>query len=148
MPTSGSWVSSRTILMAASTSSALAEAMETVPSSSMLMTVLVRLVMSRMTLPPGPMMSLMRSGLILTETIRGAHRLISVRGLGSTSSILPRMWSRPSRAWSRAWDMISWVSPGHLMSIWMAVMPFSVPQTLKSMSPRWSSSPRMSERTT
>ncbi len=33
------------------------------------------------------------------------------------------------------------------MSIWMAVMPLSVPQTLKSMSPRWSSSPRMSVRT-
>ena len=29
------------------------------------------------------------------------------------------------------------------MSSWMAVMP-SVPQTLKSMSPKWSSSPRMS----
>ena len=32
------------------------------------------------------------------------------------------------------------------MSIWMAVMPRAVPQTLKSMSPRWSSSPRMSLR--
>ncbi len=32
------------------------------------------------------------------------------------------------------------------MSIWMEVMPFAVPHTLKSMSPRWSSSPRMSER--
>ncbi len=29
----------------------------------------------------------------------------------------------------------------------MAVMPLRVPQTLKSMSPRWSSSPRMSDRT-
>jgi len=32
------------------------------------------------------------------------------------------------------------------MSIWIEVMPFAVPHTLKSMSPRWSSSPRMSER--
>ncbi len=32
------------------------------------------------------------------------------------------------------------------MSIWIEVMPAAVPQTLKSMSPRWSSSPRMSER--
>jgi hypothetical protein len=32
------------------------------------------------------------------------------------------------------------------MSIWIAVTPFLVPQTLKSMSPRWSSSPRMSLR--
>ena len=30
------------------------------------------------------------------------------------------------------------------MSIWSEVSPFSVPATLKSMSPRWSSSPRMS----
>ena len=30
------------------------------------------------------------------------------------------------------------------MSIWIEVMPFSVPATLKSMSPRWSSEPRMS----
>ena len=34
-----------------------------------------------------------------------------------------------------------------LMSICSAVMPFSVPATLKSMSPRWSSSPRMSDST-
>ena len=34
------------------------------------------------------------------------------------------------------------------MSICREVTPFSVPQTLKSMSPAWSSSPRMSERMT
>ena len=33
------------------------------------------------------------------------------------------------------------------MSICSAVMPCAVPATLKSMSPRWSSSPRMSDRT-
>jgi hypothetical protein len=32
------------------------------------------------------------------------------------------------------------------MSIWIDVMPRSVPATLKSMSPRWSSEPRMSVR--
>src|SRR4030095_2727498 len=57
-----------------------------------------------------------------------------------------RMCSRPRRACSSARDMISVVSPVILMSIWMLVMPSLVPQTLKSMSPRWSSSPRMSER--
>jgi hypothetical protein len=40
--------------------------------------------------------------------------------------------------------MISLVMPWILMSICRAVMPLSVPATLKSMSPRWSSSPRMS----
>ncbi|CFO82723.1 Uncharacterised protein [Bordetella pertussis] len=40
--------------------------------------------------------------------------------------------------------MISLVMPWILMSICSAVIPVSVPATLKSMSPRWSSSPRMS----
>ena len=43
--------------------------------------------------------------------------------------------------------MISSVMPVILMSICSEVTPFSVPATLKSMSPRWSSSPRMSEST-
>ena len=34
--------------------------------------------------------------------------------------------------------------PPILVSIWKAVMPSAVPVTLKSMSPRWSSTPRMS----
>ena len=36
--------------------------------------------------------------------------------------------------------------PAILMSICIVVMPSDVPATLKSMSPRWSSSPKMSER--
>ena len=40
--------------------------------------------------------------------------------------------------------MISSVMPAILMSICSEVMPSAVPATLKSMSPRWSSSPRMS----
>ena len=43
--------------------------------------------------------------------------------------------------------MISSVMPVILMSICSEVTPFSVPATLKSMSPRWSSSPRMSDST-
>src|SRR5690554_6397903 len=33
------------------------------------------------------------------------------------------------------------------MSIWQAVIPSAVPVTLKSMSPKWSSSPKMSDKT-
>ena len=40
--------------------------------------------------------------------------------------------------------MIPWI----LMSIWIEVTPVRVPATLKSMSPRWSSRPWMSVRTT
>ena len=43
--------------------------------------------------------------------------------------------------------MISSVMPAILMSICSEVTPSVVPATLKSMSPRWSSSPRMSEST-
>jgi hypothetical protein len=43
--------------------------------------------------------------------------------------------------------MISSVMPPILMSICSEVTPISVPATLKSMSPRWSSSPRMSDST-
>ena len=43
--------------------------------------------------------------------------------------------------------MISGVIEVILMSIWSAVTPSSVPATLKSISPRWSSSPRMSDST-
>ena len=45
---------------------------------------------------------------------------------------------------SSATCMISRVMPSILMSICSAVTPSAVPATLKSMSPRWSSSPRMS----
>jgi len=43
---------------------------------------------------------------------------------------------------------MSKVTPLILMSICSAVIPFSVPATLKSMSPRWSSTPAMSVSTT
>ena len=61
-------------------------------------------------------------------------------------SISPRMCRRPSFAWSSASVMIFRSSPSILMSIWIDVMPSFVPATLKSMSPRWSSVPRMSVR--
>ena len=40
--------------------------------------------------------------------------------------------------------MISSLMPSIFRSSWMPVMPFCVPATLKSMSPKWSSSPMMS----
>ncbi len=52
------------------------------------------------------------------------------------------------RACSSASRRISNVTLEILMSICRAVMPFFVPATLKSMSPRWSSTPAMSESTT
>ena len=54
---------------------------------------------------------------------------------------------RASRAWASASRRMSNVTPVILMSICSAVMPSAVPATLKSMSPRWSSTPAMSVRT-
>ncbi len=84
------------------TASASAEATFTVPSSSTSMATPVASTMPLMVLPPGPMMSRIWSGLTLTVVMRGAYLLSSGRTVGSVSSILPRMWRRPSRACSSA----------------------------------------------
>ena len=70
------------------------------------------------------------------------------RGSGITSSIFCRMKARPSLACCRARARMSKVRPVALLSICRAVMPSVVPVTLKSMSPRKSSRPWMSDRTT
>ena len=57
------------------------------------------------------------------------------------------MYARPSLAWRSALARISVDRPLALLSICSAVMPLSVPATLKSMSPRKSSRPWMSVRT-
>jgi hypothetical protein len=87
------------------------------------------------------------SGSILIDAIRGAHGLSWARVSEIASCILSRMKRRPSRACSSAVRRISNVTPEILMSIWIAVIPSRVPATLKSMSPRWSSTPAMSEST-
>ena len=97
--------------------------------------------------PPLPMSRPILSGSIWIVEMRGAKLESSPRGAVIDSAILPRMCRRPSRAWVSASRRISNVTPVILMSICRAVMPFSVPATLKSMSPRWSSTPAMSVRT-
>ncbi len=62
--------------------------------------------------------------------------------------MIPSIWSLPFLACSRAFVIISVVTPEILISIWNPVIPFSVPATLKSISPKWSSSPRISLRIT
>ena len=84
---------------------------------------------------------------ILTLRIRGARGLTSARGAGSASAMIPRMCRRPSRACASASCITEGVMPVILMSICSAVTPSRVPQTLKSMSPRASSLPRMSDST-
>ena len=61
--------------------------------------------------------------------------------------ISPKIWTLPSLACFKACSMISNVIPVILISIWSEVIPSLVPATLKSMSPRWSSSPKISDKT-
>ena len=81
-------------------------------------------------------------------SMRGAVSFISARGPSMVSSMAARMWARPSWACFRARARISTERPFALLSICRAVMPAGVPHTLKSMSPRKSSMPWMSESTT
>ena len=71
-------------------------------------------------------------------------------GLGSAITgfmMLFRMYILASLVRAIASSTIGLVRPWILISIWMAVMPFSVPATLKSISPKQSSMPWMSVRT-
>ena len=118
--------------------------MEIMPSSSISMVVPVSSWMPRMTTPPLPMTSRILSGLILILMMRGAKLESSVREPLIACFICSRMCRRASRAWSSATCMMPLLMDSIFRSICSAVTPLTVPATLKSMSPRWSSSPRMS----
>ena len=96
--------------------------------------------------PPGPMTMRILSGSMCIVMILGAYGESSFLGSASSSSISFMICIRPSLACARASWRISLERPWTLMSICMAVTPFSVPVTLKSMSPRKSSIPWISER--
>ena len=91
---------------------------------------------SRITLPPEPITSRILSVGMVIVSMRGAWAENSRRPSDSALAISPRMCIRPSLACASAFSMISGVMPWTLMSICSEVMPFSVPATLKSMSPR------------
>ena len=147
-PTSGSFTMPRIMSLAACM--AVPETAPTwmVPSSWMSMEAPVSSWMPRTTLPPEPMTSRILSTGILMVSMRGAVSFISARGPSMVSSMAARMKARPSWACFRARARISTDRPFALLSICRAVMPLGVPQTLKSMSPRKSSMPWMSERMT
>ena len=94
-------------------------------------------------LPLGPMTSPILSTGILTVMIRGACSDIS-SGASIASAITSRIESRASLAWVSAPASTSAGMPSSLVSSWRAVTNSRVPATLKSMSPKASSAPRMS----
>ncbi len=94
-------------------------------------------------LPFGPITSPILSTGTLMVVIRGANGLIS-SGASIASFITSRMVSRASRAWVSAARSTSDGMPSSLVSSCRAVTNDLVPATLKSMSPKASSAPRMS----
>ena len=118
----------------------------TTPSSSTLMSAPVSCWMVLITLPLGPMTSPILSSGIVKLTIFGAVSRTSGRGSAMASCITSRIAMRASRAWSSAAASTSAGMPSILVSSWRAVTKSAVPATLKSMSPKASSAPRMSVR--
>ena len=117
------------------------------PISSIAITVSKSFCICWMIFPPGPITAPMNSLGISSTSIFGACGLTSVLGASMVFNISPRIWRRPSLACFKAVSMMSIESPWILISIWQAVIPSAVPVTLKSISPKWSSSPKISERT-
>ena len=103
--------------------SRFADAIFTVPSSSMSILAPDSATISRMTEPPEPMTSRILSVGILIVSIRGAYSPSSSRAPVRAFDISLRMCRRPSCACSSATRMISSVMPVILMSICSAVTP-------------------------
>ena len=104
---------------------------------------------SLIVLPLCPTTSPIFSGSIWIDTILGAYLDTSLRG--SAIALLMHssmMKSLASRHCAIAVSTIGFVRPWILISIWIAVIPSFVPVTLKSMSPKKSSRPWISVRTT
>ena len=108
------------------------------------MTALVSSCICWIIFPPGPITAPMNSLGISICTIRGTCGFISARGSAMVSVRHFRMCSRPALACISAFSRMSKDRPSHLISIWVAVRPSFVPVVLKSISPKWSSSPRIS----
>ena len=118
--------------------------MPTAPSSLTAMSAPVSCWMVLMTLPFGPMTSPTLSSGMVKETIFGAVAATSGRGAESAEFMLSRMVMRASRACCNAAAKTSAGMPSILVSSCSAVTASAVPATLKSMSPKASSAPRMS----
>ena len=119
-----------------------------IPVSSISITAPVSSVNDLIVAPPFPITSLTLSDLTCIVTNLGAFSETSFLEDWITLFISPKIWILPSLAWASAIFIISSVIPLIFISIWRAVTPSLVPATLKSISPRWSSSPNISDKTT
>ena len=94
--------------------------------------------------PPLPITSFIFNGLIINVSIFGAYLDTSFLGSFICFLITSNICILAFFACSSASFNIASVIPLILISICKAVIPYSVPATLKSMSPRWSSIPWIS----
>ena len=134
---------------ASSTQSRSGEEMVTMPeswASSTLTSAPVSDCMALMTFPLGPITSPILSSGISNLMILGAVGRTSSRGAAMAPAITSKILSRASRAWLRAPANTSAGRPSILVSSCSAVTKSAVPATLKSMSPKASSAPKMSVR--
>ena len=112
------------------------EATLTKPSSVISIAAPVSSVIARMVTPPLPITSRILAGSIFNVKIRGAKSDISLRAVDNSAFMFSKICSLPPLACSSALDIISGVMPWILISICSAVTPESVPDTLKSISPK------------
>ena len=122
------------------------EAIVTMPPSSISIFVLVLSVIPLMVLPPGPITVPISSGSILKLKSLGAWGDNDSWGLSIASCIFSKICNLAGRAFLIASEITDTGNPVIFISICNAVIPFSVPATLKSISPRKSSIPWMSVR--
>ena len=121
---------------------------EILPSSSISILTPVSSMIVLMVLPLCPITSPIFSGSILICLIFGANSLTVGLGAAIAGFIhVSMIKSLASRVLAMASSTIGLVSPWILISIWIAVIPSVVPVTLKSISPKKSSSPWISVRT-
>ena len=116
------------------------------PPSSISIFVLVLSVIPLIVLPPGPMTVPISSGSILKLKSLGAWGDKASWGLSIASCIFSNIWILAGLAFLIASEITATGNPVIFISICNAVMPFSVPATLKSISPRKSSIPWISVR--
>ena len=102
-------------------------------------------IMARICFPPGPITFPIESSDIFIWSTLGTVAGSTGRGSAKAFSISPNICSRPTLAWSNALAMVSNVNPSHLISSWNVVIPSLLPATLKSIVPKASSVPNISD---
>ena len=148
IPGSGLNVNSLIIFLAISAPSWSLDVIVTTPESWISISAPDASIIALICFPPGPITVPISSvGIVIVEML-GANGDKWSAGAEITSLIFPKMCNLPSFAWAKARRNVSFAMPFAFISIWRAVIPVSLPVTLKSISPRKSSIPWISVNTT